>query len=125
MTHARDERGAAAVEFALVLPMLLLLLCGIIDYGARYQNVHQLNGAAAVAAREMSISTKDYDLAKADALAAGISAGGPASSLEWSISPCVASNNVEVTVRTKVPTVTKFFGSTFDVTATAVARCQK
>jgi hypothetical protein len=29
----RDDRGAAAVEFALVVPVLILLVMGIIDYG--------------------------------------------------------------------------------------------
>ena len=29
----RDDRGAAAVEFALVLPILILLLFGIVDFG--------------------------------------------------------------------------------------------
>ncbi len=31
--QGRDDRGAAAVEFALVVPVLILLLMGIIDYG--------------------------------------------------------------------------------------------
>lgn len=29
----RDDRGAAAVEFALVMPMLFLLVFGIVDFG--------------------------------------------------------------------------------------------
>lgn len=36
----RDERGQALVEFALVLPILLLLVLGIIDFG-RAWNLHQ------------------------------------------------------------------------------------
>lgn len=120
MTHARDERGAAAVEFALVLPLLMLMLCAIIDFGARYQYVHQINGAAAVAARDMSIRN-DATLAKA----AGVSAGAPAGTgTSWSITACVPNGNTVVTITTKQPTTTKFFGSTFNVTAKAVSRCQ-
>jgi Flp pilus assembly protein TadG len=47
----RDDRGAAAVEFALVMPILLLLLFGIIEF-ARAWNVRQtLTDAAREGAR--------------------------------------------------------------------------
>ena len=32
----RDERGAVLVEFALVLPLLLILLLGMVDFGKAY-----------------------------------------------------------------------------------------
>lgn len=34
----RDKKGQAAVELVLVLPILLLLLCGIIDFGWIFGN---------------------------------------------------------------------------------------
>lgn len=33
MRHRREDRGAAAVEFALIMPILLILVFGIIQYG--------------------------------------------------------------------------------------------
>ncbi len=47
----RSERGQAMVEFALVLPFLLALLCGIIDFGWLYYNQITLNNAAREGAR--------------------------------------------------------------------------
>ena len=47
---ARD-RGAAAVEFALVLPVLLLILFGIIDFGRALNAQIELTGAAREGAR--------------------------------------------------------------------------
>lgn len=47
----RREGGQALVEFALVLPILLLLLCGIIDCGWLYYNQITLNNAAREGAR--------------------------------------------------------------------------
>ena len=42
----RRQRGAAAVEFALVLPLLLSLLLGVIDFGMAYGQSVSLQGAA-------------------------------------------------------------------------------
>lgn len=47
----RDERGAAMVEMALALPVLLLLLFGIISYGILLSYKQQLTQVAAEAAR--------------------------------------------------------------------------
>jgi Flp pilus assembly protein TadG len=47
---ARD-RGATAVEFALVLPLLLLLVCGIIDFGRALNAQITLTQAAREGAR--------------------------------------------------------------------------
>lgn len=44
----QEHRGAAAVEFALVVPLLLLLILGGVEFGYRFF----LNGSAAGAARE-------------------------------------------------------------------------
>lgn len=47
----KSEKGQAMVEFALVLPLLLILLCGIIDFGWLYYNQITLNNAAREGAR--------------------------------------------------------------------------
>ena len=52
----RDERGAAAVEFALVLPILLLLVFGVIAYGYMLSFRGSLSQAAAEGAREAAVN---------------------------------------------------------------------
>ena len=47
----KEEKGQAMVEFALVLPILLCLLCGILDFGWLYYNQITLNNAAREGAR--------------------------------------------------------------------------
>lgn len=53
---ARD-RGAAMVEFALVLPILLLILCGIIDFGRAMHAQVTLTEAAREGARAESLGS--------------------------------------------------------------------
>lgn len=54
---ARRERGTALVEFALVLPVLLLILMGIIYYGRYTSYANDENTLAASAARWASINS--------------------------------------------------------------------
>jgi Flp pilus assembly protein TadG len=51
------RRGAAAIEFALVLPILLLVLGGIVDYARVYLELQMMTNAASEGARMAIIST--------------------------------------------------------------------
>ncbi len=60
------EAGQSLVEFALVLPLLLMLLLGIIQFGAAFNALIVLNAAAQEGARVMAIKG-DHDKAKSAA----------------------------------------------------------
>jgi Flp pilus assembly protein TadG len=47
----REEGGVAVVEFALVAPLLLILIFGIIDLGRAYATLNQLAASAREGAR--------------------------------------------------------------------------
>jgi Flp pilus assembly protein TadG len=47
----RSERGAVAVEFAIILPILLLLVFGIIDFGHAWYMRHMMSDASREGAR--------------------------------------------------------------------------
>jgi Flp pilus assembly protein TadG len=48
----RDQRGVAVVEFALVLPLLLLLLFGIVEFGMILYDKAVITSASRAAARQ-------------------------------------------------------------------------
>jgi Flp pilus assembly protein TadG len=47
----KREKGQSAVEFALILPILLLIVCGIIDFGWLFYNQLGLNNTCREGAR--------------------------------------------------------------------------
>ena len=55
----REEQGAAIVEFALVLPLLLLVLWGIIDIGRAFYTLNNLASAVREGARRAAVMPSD------------------------------------------------------------------
>lgn len=60
--HIRSERGAAAVELALVLFPLLLILLGIVEFGRVYSMQLSLQHTARELAREIALKYDDPDV---------------------------------------------------------------
>src|SRR3954451_14523937 len=54
--HRRGDRGASAVEFALVSPLLFTLLFGAIDYGLYFADALTVQQSVTDAARDATLS---------------------------------------------------------------------
>ena len=61
MAWSRRQDGAAAVEFALLLPLLVLLLFGFIQFGIAFNTRIQATNAAREAARLAVVGIDDFD----------------------------------------------------------------
>lgn len=68
--RGRDERGAAAVEFALVLPLLIAFLFGIISFGFLFAQDLALGNAARQTARYGVVETRTCGEIVAEAISA-------------------------------------------------------
>jgi Flp pilus assembly protein TadG len=77
--RARDD-GAAVVELALVLPVLLLLISGIIDFGRIYWEQSTVSGAAREGVRLVALGNTD-----GSAIAAAVDDASGASDLTVSV----------------------------------------
>jgi len=119
------DRGAAAVEFALVLPLLLLIVFGIIDFGRALNAQITLTQAAREGARLAALGQPDV-VNRTQAAATGLSP------VTVSVASCAASagpaDNALVTVSytfsfiTPVGAIAGFFGGSglgSDITMTA------
>lgn len=58
----RRQRGAAAVEMAIMMPLLLLVLAGIVDFGRFFFTEIQLANAAREGARAAVVSEVGVDV---------------------------------------------------------------
>lgn len=121
LARGGGDRGAVMVEFALILPILLMLLVGIIEFGRAYNTTVSMQSAAREGARELALrrSAAEVDAAVRNA--------APSVDIDAiSQSPCPATGDGEAQV-TLSESFT--FGIPFvplgerTLTATGVMRC--
>lgn len=60
-TASRDERGVAAVEFAILLPVLVMLLFGFIQFGIAFNSKIQATNGAREGARLAVVGIDNWD----------------------------------------------------------------
>ena len=109
--RTRSRRGQAAVEFALVLPFLLVMLIGIVEFG-RAWNLHQvITDAARETARKAAIADGSTEaqirLVAANALSA---AGIDPSNATVTLTDWDAPGGSPLTVGIDLPYQFTFFG---------------
>jgi Flp pilus assembly protein TadG len=124
MIHRRD-RGAAAVEFALLLPLLLLLVFGIIDFGRALNAQITLTQAAREGARLAALGESNV-VSGTQAAATGLSP------VAVTVTSCPAGAGVGVNATVKVSYTFSFvtpvsalsglFGSALSSTMTLTAQ---
>jgi Flp pilus assembly pilin Flp len=61
VVSSRGQDGAAAVEFALLLPLLVLLLFGFIQFGVAFNTRIQATNAAREAARQAVVGIDNWN----------------------------------------------------------------
>ena len=128
-SRLRDERGASAVEFGMIVPILLVLLLGIIEFGHAFQVQGTLSAAAREGARRMALQNDTTDARDAVRDAAG-SLDPAITDAQISIDPAscpIAADtdtDVIVTIEYPMPFLTGLFGASVDLTGRGVMRCQ-
>jgi Flp pilus assembly protein TadG len=124
---SRRERGATAVEFALVVPVLLVLVLGIMEFGRVYYFQTVLSGAAREGVRVMALQNNAASARTATkAAAVGVTltdaqiAVGPST---CAVTGLTAPPNATVTITYPMSYITKFFGSSITLTGRGVMLC--
>jgi Flp pilus assembly protein TadG len=124
----RDARGATAVEFAFIVPVLIVLVLGIAEFGHAFQVQGTLSAAAREGVRMMALQN-DPEAARAVVRDAASSLDPALTDAQIAISPasCPTLNSGTTTVRLTInypmPYLTGFFGTGVDLTGTGVMRC--
>lgn len=105
MSRRDEEHGAAAVEFALVLIPLIILLLGIIEFGYIFNQQLTVTNAAREGARVLAI-TRDADDAITAATNAASTLNGTPVITTPQVCPETGGGDAEVNVALAIDTIT-------------------
>lgn len=119
----RRERGAVAVEFALVAPLLLAIVVAIVEFSSFYNLQISVTQAAREAAREMAVSC-DAGRAAAQGVAGAPGVAIAPGNFTFA-GACTPGSTVTATVNFSRPALTGFFGPTVTVTGQGAMRCER
>lgn len=123
MTHkTKGQRGAAAVEFALVLPVLVLLLLGILEFGRLYQVQTTLSQAARVGVRTMAVKN-DAGAARTAAQNAAPTLAVAGSQIAVTPGSCSSGGTASVVITYPYHFLTGMFGAAVTLTGKGVMQC--
>lgn len=124
MVRFGRDRGAAAVEFALVLPLLVTIVIGIMEFGRAYNVQATMTAAARQGARIMALQ---HDTSTATTAVQSTASPYTVTAAQISATGCTgtltATSTATVTVSYPLTLLTTFFGTTITITGKGVMRC--
>ncbi len=119
--HINREKGAAMVEFAIILPVLLLLVFGIIEFGRAYNNQLTLTHAAREGVRTYAIT---QDAAQGEATAKLAATTLDPALMTFTTTPCVIGTPTSMQIEYPFQLFIPFFPSNpITITAQGVMKC--
>lgn len=124
-TSKNGERGAVAVEFALVAPFLIALIIAVIEFSNAYNVQVSVTQASREAARTMAI-THDATKATAAGKAGAPSINTSLLSFDYSAATCPVAtppSSAVVTVTYSGTWLTGFFGSSLILKGKGAMQC--
>ncbi|NGN84843.1 pilus assembly protein [Arthrobacter silviterrae] len=128
MSRTRSEDGAAAVEFALLLPILIMLILGILEFGLAYNAQITVTNAAREGVRTMVIQNSP-GAAKAavetvsSTLAPAITDSEITITVSNGTATCTGGSTATVNIQYPFQFLTGFFGTGYTMTGKAAMRC--
>lgn len=117
------ERGAVAVEFALLAPLLIMILLGIMEFGRAYNAQVSLTNAAREGVRSMAINSSQATArAAAKNAATQLRPALADSSIVFSAPNCTEGSQMTVTINYSLSTMTGIAGP-FSMTGKGTMLC--